>query len=86
MEGMMYGLKLPKLADRTPVRLIIMVPPGLKAALSEYADAYFEAYGRREPVEDLIPAILASFLESDRAFARRRKERGPRRDSGDDGD
>lgn len=73
----MGGLKLARLAERTPVKMTIMVPPELNALLADYADAYFEAYGRREPVEELIPAIVATFLESDRAFARRRKERSP---------
>lgn len=71
----MSGLKLARLAERTPVKMTIMVAPDLNRLLAAYGDAYFEAYGRREPVEALIPAILASFLESDRAFARRRKER-----------
>jgi ABC-type microcin C transport system permease subunit YejB len=32
-----------------------------------------ETYGQAEPVQDLIPAMLASFLEGDKAFARRRR-------------
>jgi len=37
------------------------------------------AYGREEPVTDLIPAMLTSFLESDRTFARAREDarKGP---------
>jgi hypothetical protein len=65
-------LKLPKLPDRTPVKIAISVMPELLQELTAYADAYEAAYGRREAVSELIPFMLASFLESDRAFARSR--------------
>ena len=67
------ALKLPKLPDRTAVRLSINVPPDLHRALVDYAAAYEAAYGQSEAVTDLIPFMLASFLEGDRAFARSRK-------------
>ena len=66
----MAELKLPKLPDRTPVKLTISVTPELHRALNEYAEAYEAAYRQREAVADLIPFMLASFLEGDRAFAR----------------
>jgi hypothetical protein len=69
----MTEIKLPKLPDRTPVKLAIVVSPELHAALNDYAAAYEAAYGAREALTDLVPAILASFIEGDRAFARRRK-------------
>ena len=68
----MPELKLPKLPDRTPVKLSITITPDLLTALNAYAAAYREAYGQEEPVVELIPAMLASFLESDRAFVRTR--------------
>jgi hypothetical protein len=34
-----------------------------------FAEAYGESCGQAEPVIELIPAILWTFLESDRAFA-----------------
>ncbi|WP_439570758.1 DUF2274 domain-containing protein [Sphingomonas sp.] len=68
----MPDLKLPKLPDRTPVRLTISITPDLQAALNDYAKLYAETYGREEPVTELIPAMLASFVESDRAFSRSR--------------
>lgn len=67
----MVGLKLAKLRDRTPIKLTISISPDLHAALNDYAGVYAEAYGRDEPVSELIPAILAAFLEGDRAFSRR---------------
>lgn len=69
----MADLKLPKLPDRTPVKLTISLSPDLHQALGDYATAYEAAYGHREAVADLVPFMLTSFLESDRAFARRRK-------------
>lgn len=68
----MADLKLPQLPDRTPVKLSISIKPDLSQALTEYAALYASAYGRKEPIAELIPAMLAAFLESDRAFARSR--------------
>jgi hypothetical protein len=70
---MMAELRLAKLPDRTPVKLSITVSPELHRALTDYAAAYEQAYGQAEPVTELIPAMLTSFLESDRGFARQRK-------------
>jgi len=64
----MPDLKLPQLPDRTPVKLSISVMPDLHQALVDYAALYAQTYGREEPVGDLIPAMLAAFLESDRVF------------------
>lgn len=72
----MAGLRLPKLPDRTPVKVTISISPDLHQALGEYAGLYQESYGSAEPVQELIPAMLASFLEADRAFARGRGKGG----------
>jgi hypothetical protein len=71
----MPELKLPKLPDRTPVKLTINVMPDLNQALADYAKLYAETYGREEAVPDLIPAMLAAFLEGDRGFTRSRAKR-----------
>lgn len=68
----MVDLKLAQLPDRNPVKLSISVMPDLHRALTDYAALYAQAYGRDEPVTELIPAMLATFLESDRAFIRGR--------------
>lgn len=67
----MPDIKLAQLRDRTPVKLSISVMPDLNQALNDYAAFYAQAYGREEPVVDLIPAMLVAFLESDRAFKAR---------------
>lgn len=68
----MPELKLQKLPDRTPVKLTISITPDLNQALADYARLYAEVYGREEGIADLIPAMLAAFLDSDRAFLRHR--------------
>ena len=68
----MADLKLACLPDRTPVKLTISVSPDLHDALTAYAALYAQSYGREEPVAVLVPAMLAAFLESDRAFVRGR--------------
>ena len=68
----MAGLKLSKLPDRTPIKVTISLPPDLFRRLQDYAAAYAETYQSEETVADLVPAMLAAFVESDREFARRR--------------
>ncbi|NJS13650.1 MAG: DUF2274 domain-containing protein [Sphingopyxis sp.] len=67
----MADLRLAKLPDRTPVKLAIQVTPDLHQALTDYGALYALAYGREEAVAELVPAMLAAFLDSDRAFAKR---------------
>jgi hypothetical protein len=66
------AIKLPKLPDRASVKLIISISPELNAALAEYAEAYVGAYGTAETVADLVPAMIAGFIESDREFQKAR--------------
>ncbi|QNA83808.1 DUF2274 domain-containing protein [Sphingomonas sp. So64.6b] len=68
----MADLRLPRLPDRTPVKVSIQVTPQLFADLTRYAGLYQETYGREEAVGDLIPSMLTAFLDSDRAFSRTR--------------
>ncbi|SEH41795.1 DUF2274 domain-containing protein [Magnetospirillum fulvum] len=67
-------LKLGKLPDRTPVRIVITVSPDLNRDLVAYAEAYRQAYGHAETVADLIPSMLDLFLASDRGFVKARKD------------
>ena len=71
----MADIKLPQLPERTPVKLNIMLLPDLHQALSDYAAFYAQADGREEPVSELIPAMLAAFLDSDKSFVRDRDAR-----------
>jgi hypothetical protein len=69
----MPDLKLSKLPDRVPVKMTFTAPPDLAQGLREYAAVYRATYGEAESVEELIPFMLASFLEGDRGFAKARK-------------
>jgi hypothetical protein len=75
----MKPIKLDRLPDRTPVRIAVTLSPELNRRLIDYAAAYECAYGKAEPLGELIPAMLIAFLDSDRHFARRGKggERAP---------
>jgi hypothetical protein len=69
----MPDLKLAKLPDRTSVKITITVSADLNHALSHYAEMYRSAYGEAEPVAELIPFMLAAFLDGDREFSKARK-------------
>lgn len=71
-------IKLAMLPDRTPIKISITITPDLNAALTNYAEFYREAYGRDEPVADLIPAMLDAFLDGDKAFSKFRRDAPPR--------
>lgn len=68
----MSALRLPRLPDRSPVKLTITLPPDLHRDLSTYADLYREQYGDAESITELIPFMLRLFLETDKAFMRAR--------------
>jgi len=68
----MTGFRINKLPDRTPIKLTIAVLPELNDTLADYAAIYADTYGQADPVADLIPAMLTTFLESDKEFKRSR--------------
>jgi hypothetical protein len=70
----MVELKLARLPERTPVKITFTASPELDLALRQYAGLYRAAYGQAEAVPDLIPFMLEAFLESDRGFAKARRE------------
>ena len=70
----MSELKLAKLPERTPVKITISLNPALNQALRDYAAIYRAKYGEAESVAELIPFMLGAFLESDKGFAKARKE------------
>ena len=67
-------LKLTQLPDRIPVKLTITLQPELKKALDDYAALYARTYGAQEPVAELVPFMLESFLKADAGFRKGRKE------------
>ena len=69
------SLKLPRLPERTPVKMTIALDPATHAMLQAYAALYREMYGSEEPLTELIPYMLKGFLESDRSFVRAHQAR-----------
>ncbi|EKF16991.1 DUF2274 domain-containing protein [Nitratireductor pacificus] len=76
----MTNLKLGKLPDRSPAKITITVDAELNQALHDYASMYRNTYGEAESVTELIPFMLATFLDSDRAFVKARREGLPKTD------
>ncbi len=77
----MAELKLARLPDRTPFKIAITVTPDLGAALRDYLTLYRATYGdHAATTADLIPAMLEGFLNSDRTFAKARKDMAGRAD------
>ena len=70
----MIMLKLAQLPDRIPVKLTITLQPDLKKALDDYAAMYSRTYGADEPVAELVPFMLESFLKADAGFKKGRKD------------
>lgn len=68
-------MKLAKLPDRTPVKIIFVASPGLAKSLALYAQYYKEVYRQAESISELMPYALEAFLESDRGFMKFRRER-----------
>lgn len=69
------SLRLPKLPERAPVKMTITIDPAVHTMLQAYARLYRETYGADEPLTELIPYMLKSFLENDRVFVRARQAR-----------
>jgi len=67
-------LKLTQLPDRIPVKLTITLNADMKKALDDYAALYARTYGTQEPVAELVPFMLESFLKADAGFRKGRKE------------
>lgn len=70
----MPDIKLARLPDRTPVKLVAKLAPELHRSLSDYALYYEVEHGEAIALEDLVPAMLESFISGDRAFARAARE------------
>jgi hypothetical protein len=70
-------LKLAQLPDRIPVKLTVTLQPDLKKALDDYASMYSRTYGSDEPVAELVPFMLESFLKADAGFKKGRKALDP---------
>jgi hypothetical protein len=64
----MPEIKLAKLPDRTLVKITFTASAELNQQLLDYADIYKEMYSTTENIVELIPFMLAAFIDSDIAF------------------
>ena len=71
----MKKLKLSAIPDDKPVKLTIEFPAGVHRDLVAYSEALGQETGKSVQVVKLIPAMLARFMSTDRAFLRARRER-----------
>ncbi|WP_026941016.1 DUF2274 domain-containing protein [Hellea balneolensis] len=67
-------LKLPKLQQHKPVKVPVTLPYDVNQDLEAYAAIYENTYGEKQPVNALIPSMLASFLASDTGFKKAKRE------------
>lgn len=65
---MKRSLRLGPIPKATPVKITIVVTAEFKTQLDRYADMHARAWGDRVDVADLIPHMLRSFVEGDKAF------------------
>ena len=63
-------LRLGPLPQAETVRLTVILPASVKADLDRYAELYAAAYGKPADVLTLVPHMLATFMDRDRAFRR----------------
>lgn len=61
-------LRLGPLPKTESVRLTITLPARVKLDLDRYADLYAREYGAPIDTVALVPHMLATFMERDRAF------------------
>ena len=66
-------LRLGPIPKATPVKITIVVTSEFKAQLDRYAEIHARAWGEAVDVADLIPHMLRSFIDGDKAFRRASK-------------
>ena len=71
-------LRLGPLPKTESVRLTIALPAAVKSDLDRYAELYSREYGEAVDTAALVPHMLATFMERDRAFRSRRQLPPPR--------
>jgi hypothetical protein len=71
----MEKLKLSSIPDDKPVKLTVELPAAVHRDLLAYGEVLGQATGKSVEVAKLIPAMLARFMSTDRAFLRARRER-----------
>jgi hypothetical protein len=68
-------LKLSVIPDDKPVKLTIELPAAIHRDLVAYSEVLGRETGKSVEVVKLIPAMLARFMSTDRAFFKARREK-----------
>ena len=71
----MEKLKLSAIPDDKPVKLAIELPAAVHRDLVAYGEVLGRETGKSVEVVKLIPAMLARFMSTDRAFLKARREK-----------
>ena len=71
----MEKLKLSAIPDDKPVKLTIELPAAVHRDLLAYGEVLGQETGKSVELVKLIPAMLARFMSTDRAFLKARRER-----------
>ena len=71
----MEKLKLSAIPDDKPVKLTIELPASVHRDLVAYSKVLSQETGKSVEMVELIPAMLARFMSTDRAFLRARREK-----------
>ena len=71
----MEKLKLSAIPDDKPVKLTVELPAAVHRDLVGYSEVLHQETGKSVEVAKLIPAMLARFMSTDRAFLRARREK-----------
>ena len=72
---MVEKLKLSAIPDDKPVKLTIELPATVHRDLVAYGEVLGRETGKSVEVVKLIPAMLARFMSTDRAFLKARREK-----------
>ena len=72
---MVEKLKLSEIPDDKPVKLTIELPAPVHRDLVAYSEVLHRETGKCVEIVKLIPAMLARFMSTDRAFLKARREK-----------
>ena len=70
----MARLKLGPLPSREMFKVTVILPAALRSDLIRYAELLVQSSGPLDGIEQLIPHMLESFMETDSAFQRLKRQ------------
>jgi hypothetical protein len=75
-------LKLSEILDDRPVKLTIELPAAVHRDLVAYSEVLGHETGKSVDVVKLVPAMLARFMSTDRAFLKARRAKAREKTNG----